>query len=137
MSDLLEVTRQEVETREISEGVKTNVNTDKLKPNQMRTPSAAALIANDGSRPFPDGSNRIQFECVYCGGAHFSVLCERVVDPQDRTEILKRDRRCFVCLKSGHRSSSCFKNCRRCHGNHHQSICRQAAPKRNDPFAPN
>ena len=138
MSELLEVIRKEVEAREISEGVKTNVNTDKPKPNQTpRMPSAAALIANDGSRPFPNGSNGIQFKCVYCGGAHFSASCERVVDPQDRTEILKRDRRCFVCLKSGHRSSSCVKNCRRCHGSHHQSICRQAAPKRNDSSAPN
>lgn len=69
-------------------------------------------------------------------GAHFSASCESVTDPQARFEILQRDWRCFACLKSGHQSSSCDKSCRRCHGNHHQSICRQNL-KWNDASAPN
>ena len=46
MSDILDVIRQEVEAREISEGVK--VNADKPNPtyNRMKTLSAAALSAN-------------------------------------------------------------------------------------------
>lgn len=44
-------------------------------------------------------------------------------------EILKRDRRCFVCLKTNHQSGSCKKNCHWCHGNHHWSICGQVIPK--------
>ena len=39
--------------------------------------------------------------------------------------ILRRDRRCFVCLQRGHRAKECSTahNCRKCHGSHHQSIC--------------
>ena len=59
-----------------------------------------------------------------------------MIDPQASFEILQRDRRCFVCLKSGHQSSSYDKSCPCCHGNHHQSMCRQNL-KRNDASAPN
>ena len=41
MSDLLEVIRQEVEAREISDGVKTNVNLDKQKEPSMKRPSSS------------------------------------------------------------------------------------------------
>ena len=48
MSELLEVIRQEVEAREISEGVKTNVNLEKVNPKPQRTPTANALLLQDG-----------------------------------------------------------------------------------------
>ena len=58
MSDILDVIRQEVEAREISEGVK--VNADKPNPtyNRMKTLSAAALSANvnESTRPLPAGN---------------------------------------------------------------------------------
>ena len=133
MSDLLEVIRQEVEAREISDGVKTNVNLEKPKPNGNR-PTSSTLLSHDGTRPPPRVN---QVKCVYCGGLHYSASCESVSDPQSRIEILKRDRRCFVCLRRDHQSGSCSKNCRRCHGNHHQSICRQSISKQHDPSAPN
>ena len=44
MSEFLEVIRQEVEAREISEGVKTNVNLEKVNPKPQRTPTANALL---------------------------------------------------------------------------------------------
>ena len=121
MSDLLEVIRHEVEAREISEGVKTNVNFDKFSSNNQKTPTANTLLSQDSTRP---PSNGIQVKCAYCGNAHFSASCQTVSDPKDRFEILKRDGRCFVCLKTGHQGSACKKKCRRCQGNHHQSICR-------------
>ena len=99
MSDILDVIRQEVEAREISEGVK--VNTDKPNPtyNQMKTPSAAALCTNvnESTRPVPAGN---QIKCAYCRGGHYSASCDRVTDLQARSEILRRDQRCFVCLRS-------------------------------------
>ena len=129
MSDLLEVIRQEVEAREISEGVRANNAAE--KPKQPPIPSAAALIAKDDTRPSSKGIPQIK--CVYCSGAHYSASCERVSDPQARFDILRRDRRCFVCLRPGHQGSSCNKDCRRCHGNHHQSLCRQSIPLRESP----
>lgn len=79
--------------------------------------------------------NRIK--CVYCRGEHYSASCEHVTDPQARFEILQKDRRCFVCLRSGHRGNSCNKNCRRCQGNHHQSICQQILSSKESSSAPN
>ena len=77
MSDILNVIRQEVEAREISEGVKVNADKPKQTYNQMRTPSAAALIAkvNEGTRPSPAGT---QIKCAYCRGGHYSASCDRV-----------------------------------------------------------
>ena len=121
MSGILDVIRQDVEAREISEGVKVNADKPKQTYNQMKTPSAAALIAkvNEGTRPSPAGT---QIKCAYCGGGHYSASCNRVTDLQARLEIIRRDRRCFVCLRFGHQSSSCSLGCRRCNGKHHQSL---------------
>lgn len=54
--------------------------------------------------------------------------CDRVTDTHARREILKRDKGCFVCLRKGHRNDQCQQNksCRRCQGNHHQSICERS-----------
>lgn len=45
MSELLEVIRQEVEALEISEGVKTNVNLEKVNPKPQRTPTKNAFLS--------------------------------------------------------------------------------------------
>ncbi|PFX11353.1 hypothetical protein AWC38_SpisGene24962, partial [Stylophora pistillata] len=73
MSDLLEVIRQEVEAREIREGVRTNVSLEKLHPNHHKTPTANALLSQDGTR-FSSTGNQIKY--VYCGGLHYSASCE-------------------------------------------------------------
>ena len=71
MSELLEVIRQEVEAREISEGVKTNVNLEKVNPKPQRTPTANALLLQDGRQTSP--LKGIQVKCAYCKGGHFSA----------------------------------------------------------------
>ena len=129
MSELLEVIRQEIEAREISEGVKANVHMDKYKENTPKRPTNLTLLSHDNARLQSKGN---QIKCVYCGGFHYSASCENVSDPHARFEILKKGRRCFVCLKTDHHSSSCKRNCRRCQGNHHQSICRKFVSKTPD-----
>ena len=93
MSDLLEVIRQEVEAREISDGVKTSVNLEKHKESPTKRSTNLTLFSHDGTRPPPKGN---PLKCVYCGGLHYSASCESVSDRQARLEILMRDRRC--CL---------------------------------------
>ena len=44
------VFRREVEACEISEGVKTNVNLEKVDPKPQRTPTANALLSQDGTQ---------------------------------------------------------------------------------------
>ena len=123
MSDLLEVIRQEVEAREISDGVKTNVNLDKQKEPSMKRPSSSTLYSAQNGTHL--SSKTGPMKCVYCGGSHYSASCEDVIEPNARFEILKRNRRCFVCLKPDHQSTSCNKNCRG-----------QTAPKPSDSFVP-
>ncbi|PFX25804.1 hypothetical protein AWC38_SpisGene9561 [Stylophora pistillata] len=83
MSDMLEVIRQEVEAREISEGVKTNVSLEKLHPNHHKTPTANPLLSQDDKRFSLTGN---QIKCVYCGGLHYCASCENVSDPHAHFE---------------------------------------------------
>ena len=136
ISDLLAVIQREVEAREISENVKVNSEQRKEQPAkpQRNLPTAATLVARD-STVSSDGVP----QCVYCSARHFSASCDRVTDVINRKEILKRDRRCFLCLRKSHRNTQCpsNKDCRRCHGNHHQSVFeRRHIDPRTVPFQP-
>jgi hypothetical protein len=128
MSPLLEVIQREVEAREISEGVK--LTQEKPKSQTPKFPNASQFMVS-GSR-----TGEIQIQCIYCSENHYSASCTKVTEPSDRLEILRKKGRCFVCLKSGHRSNQCSstKSCRRCKGRHHQSICNHHAPK--EPVTP-
>ena len=112
-------------SRSTRDGVKTNVNLEKQRKPLMKKPTSSTLLTQDGTQPSKKGP----MKCVYCSGLHYSASCENVIDPTARFEILKKDRRCYVCLKTDHQSGSCDKSCRRCRGNHHQSVCRQLTPK--------
>ena len=69
--------------------------------------------------------SRSQVVCTYCGQSHRSMDCDRHKTVEARKAILKRDRRCFMCLRAGHNAWNCVINkvCFRCHGRHHVSIC--------------
>ena len=115
MADMLNIILKEVEARETSESVKVN-DVEHHKP---RIPGANALTAS--------GSIGQSIQCVYCKEHHFSASCDRVVDTKEHQVLLKRDRRCFTSLAKNHRSSQYDpkRNCRRCGGKHHQSICKK------------
>ena len=62
--------------------------------------------------------------CVYCGENHKAWKCNRVTEVGQRREILKKDKRCFNCLRKNCRINECkspFK-CFTCQGKHHNSI---------------
>ena len=130
--DLLEVMRKEVEARELSENVRSseidnrksgtgNEIDNYRKMNQRNKPKYQASAANF------DQTNETKPKCVYCREYHFSASCTRVQDSSKRKEILTTDKRCYLCLKTGHITRDCKKqqNCRRCEGRHHQSICQR------------
>jgi hypothetical protein len=138
ITDLLEVMRKEVEARELSENVRTRSgeidnrksengneidnfrNFNQRNKNKYQA-SAANLFVKD------DESNETKPKCVYCGEFHFSASCTHVKDPSKRKDILTRDKRCYLCLRTGHITRDCKKqqNCRWCAGRHHQSICQR------------
>ncbi|XP_046845603.1 uncharacterized protein LOC124439422 [Xenia sp. Carnegie-2017] len=122
INELLDTIKTKIEAREISEGVQSSPQPQhgKNSGGQHQTPRIPTV--NAFSTQNTSGKH---IQCVYCKQPHFSASFDRVTDVNDRKSILRRDNRCFVCLRIGHLSKNCEskKNCRRCHGAHHQSIC--------------
>lgn len=120
---VLEVFKSELEAREQCGQSTTQKNLIQTKPNQNKSPinyTTSALVNNAG-----------QITCSYCKGPHPSAKCNIVSNPQARKEILRKQGRCFVCLKKGHLSRNCSSNiwCFHCKQRHHASLCVNNAPQ--------
>ena len=61
--------------------------------------------------------------CTFCKGEHLSLNCSTITDIRERKAIILREGVCFCCLNKGHRATDCSKRCRKCGGQHHQTIC--------------
>ena len=63
--------------------------------------------------------------CTFCKNSHPSVKCHIVTDTAQRKEILRKQGRCFVCLKKGHILRECPSRilCFICKQRHHSSVC--------------
>lgn len=105
-----------------------------MESKKMRiTPSVAALAALNKS-----GTHRTQVnECCFCHAAHSPFKCDLPL--QKRLEIVRTEKRCFVCLNKGHQAANCRNpNCRKCNRRHHITLCRDTAyvpnkAKKGDP----
>ena len=124
IDELLNTIKFEVEAREASETAKTSTSAYAPRAQvgnrgNVKDPSTASALFT------AQGDMKGRMQCVYCGEHHYSAFCIKVKNIDERKGILRRDRRCFVCLQRGHRAKECNKanNCRKCHGSHHQSIC--------------
>ena len=95
--EMPELIRKEVEAREASEHVKLNnekKTAQSYSLNTNRNPSSkpstvSALFLRSSNRP-----TEIRF--VYCNNSHYSAACDKVTDVNERKNILRRDRRCFL-----------------------------------------
>ena len=72
--------------------------------------------------------------CYFCRKGQLSIDCTEVTDNRARRDILLKARRCFQCLKLGHKAKDCpsKRKCRKCGGAHHQTLC----SKQNESVAP-
>ena len=63
--------------------------------------------------------------CVFCAKGHPSFKCRKVTNVKSRVDILRRNRKCFVCLGAGHQKRDCKARyiCKNCNGRHHIAIC--------------
>ena len=70
-------------------------------------------------------------KCAFCDGLHYADQCRTVTDVKKRKDILKKKKRCFLCTRPGHplNECTCKRNCFRCKGRHHTSICDSPHPK--------
>ena len=82
-------------------------------------------------KPYPNGSallrgNRGEFNCLFCKGAHRASDCRVVTNVDQRKDILKKQGRCFICLRrGGHMARNCDSKiqCFGCQGRHHLAVC--------------
>ena len=80
-------------------------------------PTATTLVSGEtSSTPMP---------CCYCSQPHQPSDCSTVIQVEARKQSLRRQGRCFSCLRKGHLVRDCRSNnrCRTCRGRHHTSIC--------------
>ena len=77
-------------------------------------PSTASALMTTGN----------QRKCIFCGKEHAPEDCSER-DPEERKNILKKQFRCFICLKGNHRSFECKSKvrCKGCKGRHNVAIC--------------
>ena len=115
---MLDLIQSEIDAREMSEKIKAAIK-------QVKHPSSSKTLLPTAGTFFGATSNTESTvpKCVYCTERHFSASCSKVTDINARKDILRRDKRCFMCLKKGHLVDQCDKSCRNCKGRHHQSIC--------------
>ncbi len=117
MKDILGIIRKEIEARETC----SFVGETEKKVTIHRPRQSPGTVSSFHAKEQSNANS----QCYFCEGEHLSYQCEKVTDPNKRKEILAKQRRCFVCLKKGHRANSCNSNrrCRKCNNKHHQSIC--------------
>ncbi|KAI1706769.1 hypothetical protein Ddc_15142 [Ditylenchus destructor] len=78
------------------------------------------VSANLGSTTFLRPSNVPKAKCFLCeDGFHWAADCKKFARREDRVK------RCFICLRRGHRAPDCRarKNCTHCNGRHNRAIC--------------
>ena len=117
MKNILDIIRKEIEARETCSFVgETEKKATTHRPKQVPGTVSSFHVKEQSN---------VNRHCYFCEGEHLSYQCDKVVDPNKRKEILSKQKRCFVCLKKGHRANSCNSNrrCRKCNNKHHQSIC--------------
>ena len=126
IKDILKILKAEVEAREASVRITTNDNNENQTPWERnrfnaKCQTTTGVFYSEGN----NSSGKSTILCVFCSKPHFSASCEEICEIGKRKDILRRDRRCFLCLKRGHRAASCDKltNCHNCNKRHLQSIC--------------
>ena len=91
--------------------------TDNIENSEI--PQASTLMTGNkfGDKKFP---------CVFCHKfSHKTQYCRTVTNISARKNILRKEKRCFLCLKPGHLIKDCYAKmrCFKCQNKHHISIC--------------
>ena len=141
---LLNILQEELEARErLTPEAKFS-----SEPNSQlrRFPAQSKKNMSTASALFVSEKRKSLVSCTYCKQSHNSHNCQVFKTPQLRKDFLRRDGRCFVCLRKGHLGKACYSNskCLDYSGRHHVSICDRQKEKRSSsldasskPFVPN
>ena len=121
IGDMLEALRKEIEARERCEMPANK----KPGETQRRNTTESFHTRNKNKKSKDKGKSEIKRVCVFCGQDHFSDKCTVVTNIEARKAIVRDEGRCYKCLRKNHKIEECRdrKNCFRCNGKHHTSIC--------------
>ena len=110
LEKVLEILSSEIEARELN-----ITRAATVKQNRTSSLTTTSALYNDGGK----------VTCSFCKGSHPSVKCNIITNSAARKDILRKQGRCFVCLKKGHLARECASNirCHNCKQRHHASIC--------------
>ncbi|CAB4037904.1 Hypothetical predicted protein, partial [Paramuricea clavata] len=104
LNTLLENFREELENRERCEGIQALSFRDGRNFNEQRggrkysnTPFTAAALM----------TGKTTINCSFCQKEHTSASCFVVTDIEARKQILRKQGRCFLCLKRNHIARDC------------------------------
>ena len=63
--------------------------------------------------------------CAFCSENHSSNKCSNVTDISQRKQLLRKNKRCFICLRKNHIAKDCKSNykCSKCQMRHNISVC--------------
>ena len=92
----------------------------KDKPKHEKPHTGSALHSSG------EAGKKVDPSCIYCSSKdHKPWDCKVVPDYDSRKQICISQRRCFICLKTGHGSRKCYSkhNCYNCAARHHSSLC--------------
>ena len=124
---LLDLLREEIENRERCGSIQADLPQfmPKSRPNspEKRSPSTAAVLYSEGRR------SKVS-NCTYCRQEHTSTRCNVITDKKARKDILRKQGRCFICLRKNHVAAKCESKgkCYECGRRHHVSICDNNEP---------
>ena len=98
---------------------------------QRRVPAQGKRNMSTTSALFTSEKRKSLVSCTYCKQAHPLYTCQVFKTPQIRKDFLRKDGRCFVCLRKGHLAKACHSTakCLDCSGRHHLSICEKPKSK--------
>ena len=116
IDELMEALRVELEARE-------RIQNSKVKSRFNSTANDRSTVDNLLVESGPI--------CAYCSRKHYSDQCRTVTDIEARKKLLRSENRCYLCTRKGHLSNKCLskRNCFKCKGKHHTSICLQTRAK--------
>lgn len=124
---LMKIVDREVDARERSATSRSsNPSFLPKKPLPKGLPTAAALMT----------SNSGPVRCAFCERGHISSSCVVVTDVNARKEALRKNGRCYVCLRKGHISRDCRSSgsCSKCRGRHHVTVCSRKNESAGNPL---
>ena len=124
---LLKAFDHEIEARERCEPIGTNPTDSPTPKKPLSVPTSKGKEVSSASALTNQSEGSVT--CTFCRQRHPSASCSIVTDIEARRNLLKRQGRCFVCLRRSHIARDCSPNktCRICSGRHHMSICERAS----------